>query len=106
MLARWGVGRRPAPGRRRSAAGWRRRGRDRPDRSDWPSASSPVRGPKGPHRAFAPPLSQSLGPVLLNWLLIDKPVARNHGHMTHWISRLANRLADLYYPPTPFVAVR
>ncbi|BBX51391.1 hypothetical protein GCM10009645_46880 [Mycolicibacterium poriferae] len=22
--------------------------------------------------------------------------------MTHWISRLANRLADLYYPPTPY----
>ena len=24
--------------------------------------------------------------------------------MTHWISRLAHRLADLYYPPTAYGA--
>lgn len=27
-------------------------------------------------------------------------MAQNHGGMNHWMSRLAHRLADLYYSPS------
>ncbi|KMO80976.1 hypothetical protein MCHUDSM44219_02026 [Mycolicibacterium chubuense] len=31
---------------------------------------------------------------------MGKPVTQDHGDMNHWISRLAHRLADLYYSPS------